>query len=41
MTPVKIKEILDDVSGNTKAMELECRIVEMKLLEDEENMGDE
>ena len=41
LTPIKITELLDDGSGTNKAMELECRLVEMTLLEDEENMGAE
>ena len=34
-------ELLDYGSGTTEAMELECRLVEMTLLEDQENMGSE
>ena len=39
--PVKMTELPDAVSGTTKPMELKCRLVEMNLLEDEENMGSE
>ena len=35
LTLVKMTEILDDGSGTNEAMELECRLVEITLLEDE------
>ena len=41
LTPVNMTELLDYGSGTTEAMELECRLVEMTLLEDQENMGSE
>ena len=41
LTPIKMTEILDDVSGSTEAMELKCRLLEMTLIKYEENMGAE
>ena len=38
---VNMTELLDDVSGTNEAMEFKCRLLEMNLLEDEENMGAE